>query len=222
MLAALVLAVLAALDNSCARRAPAIPQTAEQQLSFDRQRYHARPFIVTAVVDGDTLDIDAPDGNSPATRIRLWGVDTPETKNPRTGVMYFGPEAAAFTKDLVLHQQVTIYLEPDRNSRDRYNRLLAYVQLPDGTYLNERLLSEGLAYADVRFQHLYFNKYQQLESVARSAKKGLWQSVTPDQLPQWYRERKLKQARDSEVPAAGMRENADSDDVLITAGDSAE
>ena len=145
--------------------------------------------VVLKVVDGDTIDIDIPDGKYDRTRIRLWGVDTPETKNPKTGVMYFGPEAADFTTKLVLGKPVIVYLEEHR-TRGYYGRLLAYVQLPDGRFLNEVLLSEGFAYADLRFRHSFYHKYKQLEAVARSQKKGLWLNVTREQLPEWLQRKK--------------------------------
>ena len=144
-------------------------------------------------MDGDTIDIDIPDGKPilsrveryDHTRIRLWGIDTPETKSEKYGVMYFGPEASAFATKLALGKPVTIYLDEENRTRDKYGRLLAYVRLPDGTFLNEVLISEGFAYADLRFKHSLYNKYKQLESSTRSLKKGLWRNVTPDQLPEW-------------------------------------
>jgi micrococcal nuclease len=104
--------------------------------------------------------------------------------------MFFGKEASEFAASAALGKRVTIHLEKDRNSRDKYHRLLAYVQLPDKTYLNEVLLSEGYAYADLRFKHGLYNKYKQLESLARSQKKGLWANVTEDQLPEWLQRKR--------------------------------
>jgi micrococcal nuclease len=174
-------------------------QAAQQQDSGDISKYHGQQFAVVKVVDGDTLDIDIPDGKYNHTRIRLWGIDTPETKDPRTGPMYFGKEASDFATKLALGKQVTIYLEKEKNSRDKYHRLLAYIQLPDGAFLNEILLSEGYAYADLRFKHGLYNKYKQLESVARSQKKGLWAGVTPEQMPKWRQKRLHLTAEAAEV-----------------------
>ena len=163
-------------------------KSAESTKAYDLEKYHARTFTVVNVVDGDTIDIDVADGKYDHTRIRLWGIDTPETKNPETGVMYFGPEASEFTKELALGKQVTIYLDENR-TRDKYNRLLAYVKLQDGGFLNEVLLTEGFAYSDLRFKHDLYNKYKQLEAGARSQKKGLWENVTLEQMPQWRQKR---------------------------------
>lgn len=182
----LILGVLFALD--CTVVSPSRqtrPQTPQQQVTSDFDKYHGKTFTVVKVVDGDTIDIDIPDGNYPHTRIRLWGVDTPETKNPKTGVMFFGKEASEFTSKIAGEKEVTIYLDEGNRTRGKYGRLLAYVQLPDGTFLNERLLTGGYAYADVRFRHSLYNKYKQLESVARAERKGLWAGVQFEQLPEW-------------------------------------
>ena len=161
----------------------------EQAKANDFEKYHTKTFTVVKVVDGDTIDIDIPDGQYENTRIRLWGIDTPETKNPEVGVMYFGPQAADFATELTLRKNVTVYLEEHR-TRGKYGRLLAYVQLPDAGFLNEILLTEGFAYADLRFRHSLYNRYKQLDASARSLKKGLWEAVSREQLPEWLQRMK--------------------------------
>jgi endonuclease YncB( thermonuclease family) len=168
------------------------PESEEQRKAYDIEKYHARSFHVVNVIDGDTIDIGIPDSSYIFTRIRLLGVDTPETKDPNLPVQYFGPEATDFTTKLALRRQVTVYLDNANRIRDKYGRLLTYIQLPDGRFLNEVLLSEGFAYADLRFRHSFFNKYRQLESSARSLKKGLWEKVTREQLPEWLKREKPK------------------------------
>ena len=184
----LLIAVLIWLDHTTVEhKFQRRPKSEGRLRARDFEKYHGKTFTVVKIVDGDTIDIDIADGKYDHTRIRLWGVDTPETKNPKTGVMYFGPEAAEFTRELALGKQVTVYLEEHR-TRGYYGRLLAYVQLPDRRFLNEVLLSEGFAYADLRFRHSFYNKYKQLEASARSGKKGLWKKVTREQMPEWRRE----------------------------------
>ncbi len=161
---------------------------ASKTISSDLAKYHQKTFTVINVVDGDTLDIDIADGKYDKTRIRLWGVDTPESKSPKYGVMYFGPQASEFTTQLTLGKQVTVYLDSDR-TRGKYGRLLAYVKLPEGKFLNEVLIEEGYGYADLRFRHSFYNKYQQLGKSAQRNKKGLWKEVTRDQLPEWLQKR---------------------------------
>lgn len=192
VLCLLIAFVFVWLDHSPIRcRWQAQPKSEEQAKAYDFEKYHKKTFAVAGVVDGDTIDIDIPDGDDDHTRIRLWGIDTPETKHPEFGVMYFGPEATDFTTKLALGKQVTVYLEEHR-TRGYYGRLLAYVQLPDGRFLNEVLLTEGFAYADLRFKHLFYNKYKQLANSARSRKKGLWQNVSREKLPGWLQRKKPK------------------------------
>lgn len=186
-----LLALVAVLDKyfDTARRSSAPTQiNSHQPADFDK--YHGRTFAVVKVVDGDTIDINIPDANHPHTRIRLWGVDTPETEKSPGGEMYFGNQASEFTKELTLGKTVTVFLDEDNNTRGKYGRLLAYVQLPNGRYLNELLLTEGYAYADLRFDHSFYNKYKQLEASARGLKKGLWKEVTRQQLPSWLQREK--------------------------------
>jgi endonuclease YncB( thermonuclease family) len=175
------------LDHSpLKRRWQQRPKSEKQVKAYDLEKYHEKTFTVVKVVDGDTIDIDIDDSNTHYTRIRLWGIDTPETKNRNTGVMYFGPEAAEFTTNLVLNKQICVYLNAT-STRGNYGRLLAYVQLPDGRFLNEVLVAEGFAYADLRYRHSLYQKYKQVESSARRQKKGLWGKVTQEQLPDWLK-----------------------------------
>lgn len=184
-------AVFVWLDHSPIRQKwQSGPKSEEQAKASDFEKYHKKTFTVVNVVDGDTIDIDIADGKYNRTRIRLWGIDTPETKHPEKPVMHFGPEAADFTKQLTFGKKVTVYLDEGSRTRGYYGRLLAYVQLPDGRFLNEVLLTEGFAYADLRFRHSFYNKYKQLEAGARSGKKGLWPNVTREQLPDWLQKMK--------------------------------
>jgi micrococcal nuclease len=157
----------------------------EAAASSDHARYNGREFAAIRVIDGDTLDIDSPDADAQYTRIRLLGIDTPETKGAAEP-MYFGLEASAFARESAEGRKVRVYLPAER-TRDYYGRLLAYVKLPDGGFLNEMLIVEGYAYADTRFEHELLYKYRQLESMARSQDKGLWKNVTDDKMPQWRR-----------------------------------
>lgn len=143
----------------------------------DWQKYHGRVFTVLKVIDGDTIDIDIPDGDHLDTRIRLIGVDTPETKHPTVGLMYYGPEATAFTTRLALGKQVTVLLDTAGDQRGRYGRLLAYIQLPDGNILNAEIIKNGYGYAYLSYPHSEFSAYQVLMQQAIDNKTGLWQNA---------------------------------------------
>ena len=154
----------------------------------DAAKYHEKTFHVTHVVDGDTLDVDLPDGAYPRTRVRLWGVDTPETVKANTPVQHFGPEAGAFTRRMTLHQPVRLELV-GRETRDKHGRLLAYVFLPDGQMLNRLLVEQGYAYADPRYDHPHKAEFARLQRKALKAGLGLWAEVRQDDLPYYYRTR---------------------------------
>ena len=100
---------------------------------------HAQSLICTRVVDGDTIVL------SNSEKVRLIGVDTPETVRPNTPVEYFGKEASAFTKQMVEGKQVK--LEYDWQQRDKYGRLLAYVYLIDGTFINAEIIKQSYGHA---------------------------------------------------------------------------
>ncbi len=151
----------------------------------DHTRYHDRSFRVARIVDGDTLDIDVSDRDKPVTRIRLWGVDTPEVGKSRHGEMHFGPEASSFAMTTLTNHTVQVVLSPDR-TRGKYGRLLAYVYMErGGRMFNEMLLEGGYAYADLRFEHHYYRQFKAIEKRARRAGRGLWADVTLEQMPPW-------------------------------------
>ncbi len=156
-----------------------------QAAARDRARYQGKTFEVVLLVDGDTLDLDVVDGSSPTTRVRLLGIDAPEMHDEENRPVHFAQEATEFVRQQTLGHQVTVYLEEDGRTRGYYGRLLAYLELPDGTMLNDTLLAEGYAYADLRFKHSYYHRYSQLESSARALGKGLWANATRDDLPAW-------------------------------------
>jgi len=161
----------------------------------DWETYDGKTFRVSKVVDGDTVDVECPDGvnNKKTTRIRLWGVDTPETVKPNAPVEWFGPEASAFVKKTVEGQPVRIELERGKDSRDKYKRLLAWVVLEDGRLLNAELISQGYGYADPRFPHHRKTEFAKLQAQAMREKKGLWQNGSPPKdLPEYYGEGRHK------------------------------
>jgi len=121
---------------------------------------------VKRVIDGDTLLL------TNGERVRLIGVDTPETKHPQKPVERFGKEAYLFTQRMVEGKEVR--LEFDWQKRDKYGRLLAYVYLSDGTFLNAEIIKQGYGFAYTRFPFKYLEEFRQYEREARENEKGLW------------------------------------------------
>ena len=138
-------------------------------------------------MDGDTIDVNVPDGRFGTTRIRLWGVDTPEIPESGREPRHFGREASAFAKNAVLSKRVRLELAPGR-TRDKYGRVLAYVYLDErGELFNAALIETGHGYADRRFEHPHMAAFVELEKRARSARRGLWKDITKDTMPSWRR-----------------------------------
>jgi len=127
---------------------------------------YAQSFLVERVIDGDTIKL------SNGERVRLIGVDTPETVHPRKPVEYFGKEASAFTKRLC--EGKFVRLEYDQNKRDRYRRLLAYVYLEDGTFVNAEIIKQGYGYAYTKYLFKYMEEFKGYEKEARRSEYGLW------------------------------------------------
>lgn len=130
------------------------------------------PVELVKAVDGDTISVKY-EGKTEKVRFLL--VDTPETSHPRLGVQPFGPEAKAFTKDIV-EKAKKLELEFDIGpNRDKYSRLLAYVYA-DGKMVQELLLEQGLARVAYIYQPnvRYVDKFNDLQQISRKKALGIW------------------------------------------------
>lgn len=133
-------------------------------------------YHVSEFVDGDTIAVDM--GGSKEI-LRFIGVDTPETHDPRKAVQCFGLAAAKFTKDLIGKNNVRLASDPLSTNRDRYNRLLRYIYLPNGTLVNAEIIKQGYGFAYLGFPFTKSEAFHQYEKDARNTKKGLWNSCNP-------------------------------------------
>jgi micrococcal nuclease len=126
---------------------------------------------VVRVVDGDTIDVTV---GGTEERVRLIGIDTPETVKPNTPVECYGPEASAHTKQL-LPAGTPVYLERDMVARDDYGRLLSYVFRTDGVFVNRDLIDNGFARVlEIKPNLAYHVYFEQGADAARAAGLGLW------------------------------------------------
>jgi len=138
-------------------------------------------FVCTRVVDGDTIVVEK------IGKVRLIGVDTPETKHPRKPVEYFGKEASNFTKKMVEGKRVRI--EYDWQKKDKYRRTLAYVYIMTNDVrdmpefknrasielmLNAELIKQGYGHAYTKYPFKYLEQFRKYEKEARENKRGLW------------------------------------------------
>ncbi len=150
---------------------------------------HNQPgsYAVKQFVDGDTVMVDM---NGTTEIIRFIGIDTPETHKPNTPVQCYGPAAAAFTKNRIGSGRIRLVSDSLTTNRDRYNRLLRYVVLEDGTTLNKELVQKGYAFA-YAFPFARSDEFFTAMEQAQTAKAGLWGNCVPYQNPttgQWHTE----------------------------------
>jgi micrococcal nuclease len=148
--------------------------------------YDKQEFVVTHVIDGDTIEVAAHPGATP-TRVRLLGVDAPEMRGDDGAPEYWADASTKYARARSNKKTVTLRLEPT-HTRDKYRRLLAYVYLSDNETLNLALVREGQAYADRRFKHTSKSEYEQVENAARKKGTGLWKEVQTAQMPAWRRQ----------------------------------
>jgi len=129
-------------------------------------------YLVTKVVDGDTLAIDM---NGKNVTIRLIGLDTPETVHPTKPVECFGIKASDKARELLSNKKVTIESDSTQGEFDKYGRLLAYVYLPDGTSFNKYMIEQGYGHEyTYNLPYKYQSEYKNAEEQARVTKTGLW------------------------------------------------
>ncbi len=133
-------------------------------------------YRVSEFSDGDTIVVDM---NGQQERIRMIGVDTPETKDPRKPVQCFGKAASAFTKQLIGDQPVRLEADALSSNRDRYNRLLRYVYLPDNRLVQAEIIGQGYGFAYTSFPFTKSDEFRHLEQIARDQSKGLWDTCQP-------------------------------------------
>lgn len=133
-------------------------------------------YKVIKVIDGDTLHVDV---NGADEKVRLIGINTPETVDPRTQVQCFGKEASNRMKDLAAGKLVRLEYDDSQNVRDVYNRLLAYVYLEDGQMLNRKMIAEGYAYEYTYLTpYKYQKEFRDIQNIARISGRGLWSANT--------------------------------------------
>ena len=164
-------AVESALDNSAT--------TSEEFIDEDIPAPTGAPlYKVLRVVDGDTIVIEK-DGKSES--VRMIGVDTPEINDSRTGVQCFAKEASEKTKSLVTGKNVRLEMDTSQGERDKYKRLLGYVFIENGTFLNLALIKGGYAHEyTYDGAYKYQKEFKAAQVEAKEAEAGLW---SPDACP---------------------------------------
>jgi micrococcal nuclease len=163
IVSAVVLTVV--LATGCGRGGPPLPTASAADGSLPA----GVDVAVARVIDGDTIEVAG------GERVRLIGVDTPETKDPNRPVGCFGKEASAFTASL-LPAGTKVRLVGDAEQRDRYGRLLAYVyRRADGLFVNAELLRRGFGQLlTIPPNVAHTDEFAAIARQAREAAQGLW------------------------------------------------
>lgn len=133
-------------------------------------------FIVTDVVDGDTIKVE---NSTDSFTVRMIGINTPETKDPRKDVECFGKEASDRLTALLDGQTVQLVSDESQLDIDRYDRLLRYVILIDGTNVNYQMIREGFAYEYTYSEpYKYQSDFKDAQAYAKENRFGLWSDTT--------------------------------------------
>lgn len=158
-------------DKKPTQEEPIVNETQTNNLSKTANYYD-----VVEIVDGDTIKINY---NGTTESIRFIGIDTPETVHPSTPVQCFGIEASNKAKELMQNKKVRLEFDATQGERDKYNRLLAYVFLEDGTHINYKMIREGFAFEyTYNLPYKYMDEFKEAERLAREEGQGLWNSQT--------------------------------------------
>ncbi len=148
---------------------------------------HLEPgsYAIKQFVDGDTVLISM---SGTDEEVRFIGIDTPETHKPDTPVQCYGPAAAAYTRNRIGSGRIRLVSDALTTNRDRYDRLLRYVYLEDGTNLNLELVQKGYAFA-YAFPFAKSRDFNAAMERAQKAKAGIWSTCAPFQdsvTGQWH------------------------------------
>lgn len=133
-------------------------------------------YSIANFVDGDTIAINM---NGKVEKVRFVGIDTPETHKPNTPVQCYGPAASAYTKNIIGKNKVRLVSDSLSTDRDRYDRLLRYVYLPDGTFVNQKLVQNGYAFYYPYFPFTKSDLFAADQEAAMATHKGLWGNCKP-------------------------------------------
>lgn len=132
-------------------------------------------YVVEEASDGDTIIVNM---GGRREIIRMIGIDTPETHHPDRPLQCYGNEASEYTRKSLVEKQVRLEADPLNTNRDRYDRLLRYVYLPDGSLFNASVIKEGYGFSYISFPFSKISEFEAYEDQAEQSKKGLWSHCT--------------------------------------------
>ena len=129
------------------------------------------------MIDGDTIVLNG------GERVRLLGIDSPESVNRRQPIQCFAREASKFLSDLTINKVVRV--EHEGRKKDRYGRTVAYVYLEDGTLLNAVMVERGFAFAYLKYPFSRSEQFSQLENVAQRLQRKGYPLIPLPAATQW-------------------------------------
>lgn len=133
-------------------------------------------YSVTSVVDGDTIKVNI---NGTVETLRLIGMDTPETVDPRKPVQCFGKEASNKAKELLVGTKVRLEKDPTQGELDKYGRTLAYIYREDGMFYNKYMIEQGYAHEyTYNTPYKYQAEFKAVQKSAQENLRGLWSPTT--------------------------------------------
>lgn len=152
---------------------PSSPASAESGLTVTMPAGEVTgPYPVLKVVDGDTIWVDR---SGQRVKVRLIGLNTPETKDRRVGVQCFGKEASQRATQLLDRQSVYLEHDSTQDSSDRYGRELAYVWTTTGMLVNLAMILDGFGHEyTYDLPYRYQQQFRAAEADARANGRGLW------------------------------------------------
>ncbi len=129
-------------------------------------------YPVAYIIDGDTFKVRI---DKKLITVRMLGINTPETVDPRREPECYGKEASIKTKDLLQGRQVFLHLEKQREVKDKFGRYLAYVYRNDSLFVNQSLIEGGFA-REYTYGKPYFmqREFRSAEDGARRKGNGMW------------------------------------------------
>lgn len=165
-----------AIEEKIKSESAAVPEILNQQKSIEQKteenNNQTQYYKVIKVVDGDTVAVDIA---GVSETIRMIGINTPETKNPRKPVECFGIEASKKAEELLAGQLVELEKDETQDERDKYGRLLRYVKTKNGLFYNLEIIKQGYAYEyTYNIPCKYQKEFKNAENYARENKLGLW------------------------------------------------
>lgn len=149
----------------------------EKKTSLAQRATYDNPLRrVAGIIDGDTIKVDI-DGK--IEKVRLIGLDTPETSHPSKPVQCFGKEATSKMQSLAQSKKVYLYSDDSQDTRDKYGRLLRYAFLEDGRNIAYEMIKQGYAHEyTYNLPYEYQKQFKDAQKHAESSKLGLWADNT--------------------------------------------